>query len=79
MPSICVPWTSLFSGSRTGEIDGSVTASVLVGGREVWNLRKNAMLAEAECAVQVILREIWIDEMDMGLRSEMLGDGQQDL
>ena len=57
---------------------GSVTASVLVGGREVWNLRKNAMLAEAERAVKVILRGIWIDEMNMGLRSEMLGDGQQD-
>ena len=36
------------------------------------------MLAEAEFAVKVILREFWIDEMDMGLRSEMLGDGQQD-
>ena len=78
MASISLPWTSIFSGSRTGEIVGSATASVLVGGREVWNLRKNAMLAEVECAVKVTLREFEIDKTDMDFSLEMLWDGQQD-
>ena len=78
LDSIFLPWTSLFSGSRTGEIVGSVTASVLVGGGEVCNLPKNAIVALAECAVKVILREFWRDEIDTGIRSEMFGDGQQD-